>query len=106
MAMHQLHGFCRFFRQQVFSRVRGDVQNVLVLLPASRDAVCSTSQRGSYRTTSCMHDGVASHNAAFLEQEKACWSCHDHHKRGGLVCRSCNTIQPVDSSLTYFELLG
>jgi hypothetical protein len=40
------------------------------------------------------------------EEEHACWSCNQHLKRGGLVCNSCDKIQPVDSSLTYFEILG
>ncbi len=40
------------------------------------------------------------------EEEHACWSCNQHLQRGGLVCNSCDKIQPVDSSLTYFEILG
>lgn len=40
------------------------------------------------------------------EHEQACWSCKHHYQRGGLVCQSCDTIQPPDSSLNYFELLG
>ena len=39
-------------------------------------------------------------------QESECWSCHHHHQRGGLVCNSCDMIQPVDESLSYYELLG
>jgi hypothetical protein len=46
------------------------------------------------------------HPASFQQQENTCWSCHDRHKRGSLLCQSCDKIQPVDSSLTYFDLLG
>jgi hypothetical protein len=46
------------------------------------------------------------HKHAFEEQEHTCWSCSDHFKRGGLICRSCDKIQPVDSALTYYDLLG
>ncbi len=48
----------------------------------------------------------ADHEKQFAEQESACWSCSDHYKRGGLVCRACDKLQPMDSSLTYFEMLG
>ncbi|KAF6263471.1 hypothetical protein COO60DRAFT_1489839 [Scenedesmus sp. NREL 46B-D3] len=43
---------------------------------------------------------------SFEQQEHTCWSCHDRFSRGGLICRSCDRIQPVDSSLTYFDLMG
>jgi hypothetical protein len=46
------------------------------------------------------------HDAAFEEQERACWSCHDRHKRGSLLCTTCDKLQPVDASLTYFDLMG
>eukprot|EP00878_Enallax_costatus_P017940 GHUV01018865.1.p1 GENE.GHUV01018865.1~~GHUV01018865.1.p1 ORF type:complete len:198 (+),score=44.42 GHUV01018865.1:195-788(+) len=42
----------------------------------------------------------------FEQQEQECWSCHDKYHRGGFVCQSCDRIQPVDSSLTYFDLMG
>lgn len=42
----------------------------------------------------------------FHQQEHACWSCNHHFRRGGLICRSCDKIQPVDGSLNYFEVLG
>lgn len=40
------------------------------------------------------------------EQEKECWSCAHHVKRGSFACQGCEKIQPVDSTLNYFELLG
>ncbi|GLC43808.1 hypothetical protein PLESTB_000910100 [Pleodorina starrii] len=40
------------------------------------------------------------------ELEKACWSCEKLVKRGGLVCNGCETIQPPDDSLNYFELFS
>ncbi|KAI8467380.1 MAG: hypothetical protein J3K34DRAFT_523776 [Monoraphidium minutum] len=50
--------------------------------------------------------GDAAAAAAFEEQERACWSCHDRHKRGSLLCQACDRIQPVDSSLTHFDIMG
>ena len=46
------------------------------------------------------------HDALAQEQERTCWSCHTHVQKGGLMCRGCDKIQPVDSSLNYFDLLG
>ncbi|KAG2500829.1 hypothetical protein HYH03_001591 [Edaphochlamys debaryana] len=40
------------------------------------------------------------------ELEKACWSCDKHVKRGGLVCHGCETVQPPDDSLNYFDLFS
>jgi hypothetical protein len=38
--------------------------------------------------------------------ERACWSCDKLVKRGGLVCNGCETVQPPDDSLDYFELFS
>ena len=38
--------------------------------------------------------------------ERACWSCDKLVKRGGLVCQGCETVQPPDESLDYFQLFG
>jgi hypothetical protein len=57
----------------------------------------TTSRRGA-------HVERGSHS--FEAQEATCWSCHDRHKRGSLLCHSCDKIQPADGSLTYFDLMG
>lgn len=38
--------------------------------------------------------------------ERACRSCDKRVKRGGLVCHGCETIQPPDESLNYFDLFS
>jgi hypothetical protein len=40
------------------------------------------------------------------QQEQHCWSCDHRFKKGGLVCTGCEKIQPLDTDLNYFELLG
>ncbi|KAF8065471.1 hypothetical protein HT031_003072 [Scenedesmus sp. PABB004] len=73
----------------------------------------SSSGSGGGAAAAHVHDASCGHSSGaarapltFEEQESTCWSCHDRAHRGGLVCRSCERIQPVDSSLTYFELMG
>ena len=48
----------------------------------------------------------AAAQAAFAHQEATCWSCSNRFIRGGLVCRGCDRIQPVDSSLSYYDLFS
>jgi molecular chaperone HscB len=50
----------------------------------------------------------ASLSPSSLEQQDAtCWSCNHATRRGGVVCRGCDRIQPLDSqALTYYELFG
>jgi hypothetical protein len=50
--------------------------------------------------------GARGEDSAFAAQEATCWSCNDRHKRGSLLCQACDKIQPVDGSLTYFDLMG
>lgn len=38
--------------------------------------------------------------------DNECWSCQHHVKRGTFSCMGCEKIQPVDSSLNFFELMG
>ena len=40
------------------------------------------------------------------DASSSCWSCHHRFKKGGVVCTGCEKIQPLDTSLNYFELLG
>lgn len=84
-------------------------------VPLQQIAACKPLEALQQREA-CLLDRLQSHYAtstsapahthAFEDQEKACWSCDVRHKRGGLVCNSCDKLQPVDSSLTYFDLLG
>ena len=41
-----------------------------------------------------------------LGPDSSCWSCKHRFKKGGVVCTGCEKIQPLDTSLNYFELLG
>ena len=38
--------------------------------------------------------------------ESSCWNCNHRFKKGGVICSGCDKIQPLDTSLNYFELLG
>lgn len=40
------------------------------------------------------------------ELETVCWGCKQHLPRGNLVCSSCHKVQPVNSQLNYFEVMG
>jgi hypothetical protein len=35
-----------------------------------------------------------------------CWHCQQPIGRGSSICEHCNTLQPVDPTLTHFETLG
>ncbi|GLI59059.1 hypothetical protein VaNZ11_000889 [Volvox africanus] len=50
--------------------------------------------------------GASRRHLTLEEMEKACWSCDKLVKRGGLVCNGCETIQPPDETLNYFELFS
>ena len=39
------------------------------------------------------------------EAAVACWSCNHRLHRGGLICMGCERLQPLDTSLNFFELL-
>ncbi|EFJ50682.1 hypothetical protein VOLCADRAFT_88456 [Volvox carteri f. nagariensis] len=52
------------------------------------------------------HHGASRRPISLEDVEKACWSCDKLVKRGGLVCHGCETIQPPDESLNYFELFS
>ncbi|GAX75929.1 hypothetical protein CEUSTIGMA_g3372.t1 [Chlamydomonas eustigma] len=39
-------------------------------------------------------------------KEMSCWSCQHRFQQGGVVCSGCDKIQPLDTSLNYFEVLG
>ena len=41
------------------------------------------------------------------EIQRGCWNCHTvPHSEPFLVCESCRCIQPVDSSVDYFDIFG
>jgi len=48
----------------------------------------------------------SSDSSSFEAAEATCWSCNDRHKRGSLLCQACDKIQPVDGTMTYFDLMG
>lgn len=50
--------------------------------------------------------GAARRVLTLEDVEKACWSCEKLVQRGGLVCHGCETVQPPDESLNYFELFS
>lgn len=55
------------------------------------------------------HNDTASYGVRLSKsksQGQTCWSCHHHHARGALICKSCGKLQPVDPRMTYFDLLG
>jgi hypothetical protein len=35
-----------------------------------------------------------------------CWHCQQPVGRGSYICEHCNKLQPVDPTLTHFEVLG
>jgi hypothetical protein len=55
----------------------------------------------------CCGAGHTAHGLAPSQeaQELECWSCQHFVKKGGVVCNSCDKLQPIDASLNYFELL-
>lgn len=57
-------------------------------------------------STAAAAAAAAARDASFAAQEAACWSCEGRHKRGSVLCQSCDKIQPLDSSLTYFDIMG
>lgn len=69
-------------------------------------AVSAQQQACSVDCTDPEHEHEQRQPLTFEQQEQECWGCHDKYHRGGLVCRSCDRIQPVDTSLTYFDLMG
>jgi hypothetical protein len=54
------------------------------------------SQRAAHQT----------HGLSLEEQERICWNCNHHFQKGGIICGGCDKIQPVNSTMNYFELLG
>ncbi|GBF88744.1 iron-sulfur cluster co-chaperone mitochondrial [Raphidocelis subcapitata] len=88
---------------------------------ASAAAAAAASSSSSTSAAALLAERAASHlwasssrrgahfergSDSFEEAEASCWSCHDRHKRGSLLCQSCDKIQPADSSQTYFDLMG
>lgn len=57
----------------------------------------------SHASSPSTSDGDAHPSAA---PDSSCWSCQHRFKKGGVVCTGCEKIQPLDTSLNYFELLG
>jgi hypothetical protein len=67
-------------------------------------ASCASSESSAQQAGTA--DAGSSRTPSFEEQEASCWSCHNRHHRGGLVCQACDKIQPIDPTLTYFDIMG